>query len=62
MKLLNQHSTSGVSSLGVPGTDKETDESWDISMIRKTNLAVGWAGLQRKKVWADYEQLLGLFF
>ena len=42
-------------------TDKETDESWEIFIIWKINFglwAMGWAGLWKKKVWADYEQLL----
>jgi hypothetical protein len=42
-------------------TNKETDVSWDIFMIWKINSGmwvVGWAGLWKKKVWANYEQLL----
>ena len=49
----------------VMNTDKETDVSWDIFIIWKINSglwAVGWAGLDCEKVWADYEQLLRPIF
>ena len=55
-----QHWTTG------PTTDKETDESWDIFYNMKNQFSAGLgsrASSVKKKVWADYEQLLrSLFF
>ena len=44
-------------------TDKETDESWDIFIIRKINSRLGSrANTMKRKVEADYEQLFRLVF
>ena len=50
--------------LKVFSTDKRTDVWSRYFLIWRINFglwAVAWAGLREKRVWADYEQLFGLF-